>query len=52
MNEPNMADAMLMIRNDKLRSFWKNLKLGFQWFENNKAVPKVSVSSAGEYVYS
>jgi len=52
MNEPNMADAMLMIRDDKLRSFWKNLKLGFQWFENNKAVPKVSVSSAGEYVYS
>ena len=52
MNETNMENAILMIRDDKLRSFWENLKFGFQWFEENKAIPKVKVSSEGKYVYS
>ena len=35
---------------DGLQSFWNNLKVGFDFFEKNKNLPKVSVDKNGRYV--
>jgi murein L,D-transpeptidase YafK len=32
-------------------SFWKNIKAGFDYFENNKKLPKVSVLADGSYSF-
>jgi murein L,D-transpeptidase YafK len=37
--------------NSKLLEFWKNLALGFSWFEEKRWPPKVSVDSKGRYVF-
>lgn len=31
-------------------AFWTNLKLGYDYFEINKTLPKISVSSSGSYI--
>jgi len=35
-----------------LMSFWKNLKVGYDYFELHKMLPKVSVSPKGRYVFN
>ncbi|MGB0929791.1 MAG: L,D-transpeptidase family protein [Chitinophagales bacterium] len=37
--------------NYPLLSFWENLKQGYDYFENNKVVPRVSVNSDGSYAF-
>jgi len=37
--------------NKALLEFWKNLKVGYDYFEEKKVLPKVSVDKAGKYVY-
>jgi murein L,D-transpeptidase YafK len=32
--------------------FWKNIQPGYHYFEKNKSLPKVTVSSDGKYVIS
>lgn len=36
----------------KLLEFWRNLALGFIWFEEKQLPPKVSVDSKGRYLFS
>lgn len=38
-------------KDNVLMDFWKNLKLGYDYFELHKAVPKVSISPKGRYVF-
>ena len=35
-----------------LVSFWKNLQIGYQWFEKHHTLPKISVKSDGNYEFS
>ncbi|MDJ1466411.1 L,D-transpeptidase family protein [Xanthocytophaga flava] len=34
-----------------LLAFWKNLKPGYEWFENKKTLPKVNVDTKGRYSF-
>jgi murein L,D-transpeptidase YafK len=36
----------------KLVDFWKNLKLGYDHFEKNKKLPKITIAKDGKYVVS
>jgi murein L,D-transpeptidase YafK len=38
--------------NAVLLNFWKNLKTGYDYFEKNKLLPKVSVDKTGKYIFS
>ena len=42
--ETNFKDASLI-------SFWKNLKTGYDYFENKKLLPVVSVDKEGKYLF-
>lgn len=44
--------AFLTETNSKNLDFWKNLKAGYDFFEQKKQLPKVSVDKAGKYVFS
>ncbi len=35
-----------------LLEFWKNLSVGYRWFEEKKALPKVDVLADGRYAFS
>ncbi|MGZ4035521.1 MAG: L,D-transpeptidase family protein [Bacteroidia bacterium] len=35
-----------------LLDFWKNLKTGYDYFERNKMLPKVTVDKSGKYVFN
>lgn len=39
-------------QNFQLLDFWKNLKTGYDYFESNKSLPKVTVDKAGKYVFN
>jgi murein L,D-transpeptidase YafK len=47
-------DGMRSLEKDytdaKLIAFWKNLQPGYQYFEENKKLPKVTVAKDGKYV--
>lgn len=49
-------DGMKMLESDftdqKLIDFWKSLKTGYDFFEKNKKLPKVTVAKDGKYVVS
>ena len=36
---------------EELKLFWKNLKVGFDFFEENKKLPPVKVAEDGKYVF-
>lgn len=36
----------------ELQSFWKNLKVGFDFFEKNKKLPAVRVGEDGRYIFN
>jgi murein L,D-transpeptidase YafK len=38
------------IDSEKFMKFWKNLKEGFDYFETNHSLPKITVKSSGEYL--
>jgi murein L,D-transpeptidase YafK len=38
--------------NPKLISFWKNIQKGYQYFEEKKAIPSVSVDQSGKYLFN
>lgn len=37
--------------NSTMLAFWKNLKEGYDYFDKNKKLPKVSVNKEGKYVF-
>jgi len=37
--------------NRSLVEFWQNLKTGYDFFETNKTLPKISVNSQGKYLF-
>lgn len=37
---------------DALINFWKNLKIGYNWFEKSRKLPKISVNRQGVYQFS
>lgn len=39
-------------KNPSLLTFWENLKTGYDFFENNRNLPVISVNAIGEYVYN
>lgn len=39
-------------RNEKLLEFWKNLAIGYRWFEERKKLPRVTVGQDGRYLFS
>lgn len=49
MNEKGMA--FLSETNSKHLDFWKNLQIGYNYFEQKKQLPKVSVDKTGKYVF-
>ena len=48
MNDKGML--FLSELNTDLLDFWKNLKPGYDYFENNKLVPKISTDKSGNYL--
>lgn len=48
MNDKGML--FLSELNTDLLDFWKNLKQGYDYFENNKRVPKISTDKSGNYL--
>ncbi len=50
MDEKGMA--FLVKENAKHTDFWKNLKTGYDFFEQKQQLPKVSVDKAGHYLFS
>jgi murein L,D-transpeptidase YafK len=38
--------------NKSLLSFWENIKTGYRYFETNKTLPKITVSTSGKYVFN
>jgi murein L,D-transpeptidase YafK len=36
---------------NSLLSFWTNLKVGYDYFEENKQLPKIDVDKTGKYVF-
>lgn len=52
LNKENYAVLQEQYKNDKpLLGFWENLQTGYNYFEANKALPRVSVSDKGKYVF-
>lgn len=52
MNETGMKRlAQEAAGNSTLLNFWRNLKEGFEVFENNRRVPAVTVNRQGRYVF-
>ena len=37
---------------ETLINFWKNLKIGYNWFEKSRELPKISVNRQGVYQFS
>ncbi|MGL4595916.1 MAG: L,D-transpeptidase family protein, partial [Bacteroidia bacterium] len=35
----------------KVHALWTNLKTGYDWFETKKAPAKVTITTAGKYVF-
>ncbi len=38
--------------NDTLINFWKNLKIGYNWFEQSQKLPTISINRDGTYQFS
>ncbi len=49
MDEKGMS--FLSETNSKQLNFWKNIKIGYDYFEQKKQLPKFSVDKAGKYVF-
>ena len=52
MYENNVKTALAALHDERLKSFWNNLKEGFQKFEETKELPKIRVASDGTYVFN
>lgn len=50
LNQPNLDLLSKNYSNEKLL-FWQNLKPGYQYFEVNKQLPKISVTKNGDYAF-
>lgn len=47
-----LYDNLLMnYKNVEIKNFWLNLKQGYNYFESNKLLPKISVNDKGEYSF-
>jgi murein L,D-transpeptidase YafK len=52
-----MTDANMLIlkkefgRDYRRMSFWKNIKTGFKYFEENRVIPVIEVNDKGKYIY-
>ena len=43
--------AFLSVTNSKQLDFWKNIKIGYDYFEQKRQLPKFSVDKTGKYVF-
>lgn len=50
MNEQGMV--LLAGENAKQQGFWKNLKTGYDFFEQKKQLPKITTGKSGEYIFT
>ncbi len=51
LNNENMKELSEKF-SEKLRSFWKNLKTGYDFFEDTKKLPLISVDRNGRYLFN
>ncbi len=50
LSDKNINNAILKDKNLKIHhKFWKELQSGFDFFEKNKTLPKISVNQTGQY---
>ncbi|MCE9540879.1 MAG: hypothetical protein K8R85_16925 [Bacteroidetes bacterium] len=53
MDEKGMDILVEKYSNDtQLLAFWKNLKIGYDYFDKNKKLPKVSTDKSGKYIFN
>ncbi|MDE0014660.1 MAG: hypothetical protein OXU51_00620 [Candidatus Poribacteria bacterium] len=53
LDEQTMERLKTTFPNDEtLINFWKNLKIGYNWFEKSRELPKISVNRQGVYQFS
>ena len=53
LNEAGMAFLTKeSVGNSTLLNFWKNLKTGYDYFEQNKLLPKVSSDKTGKFIFN
>ncbi len=52
LNEKGIASLQKEHSDVKLMEFWNNLKRGYDYFENNKTLPKITVDKAGKYWFN
>jgi len=43
--------AIEYAQNQALLDFWKNLKTGYDFFDRNHKIPKVTINKTGEYIF-
>jgi len=52
LNENNFGRLKLNYEHKSdLLEFWKNLKIGYDYFEKYKVLPKINVDSSGKYIF-
>ncbi|MFT7614739.1 MAG: murein L,D-transpeptidase YafK, partial [Parvicellaceae bacterium] len=52
MHDDNIKVATESLSDETIKSFWENLKGGYQKFEETRKVPTVKITSTGSYIYS
>jgi murein L,D-transpeptidase YafK len=52
MHDDNIKVATESLSDETIKSFWENLKGGYQKFEETRTVPTVKITSTGSYIYS
>ena len=53
LSEPTMAGLKSTFPNDNtLINFWENLKIGYNWFEQKRKLPSISINRDGTYQFS
>ncbi len=45
-------DAVERLKHELQITFWKNLQIGYNWFERYRHLPKISINFLGEYQFS
>jgi murein L,D-transpeptidase YafK len=49
--KPTYTKLLATYSNPVLKNFWYNLKDGFDYFQNKKLLPEVSVDEKGKYLF-
>ena len=52
LTDTNIVRIKAAEKDVQVRTFWDNLRTGYDWFETKKQLPKVTVDAKGKYVFS